>query len=131
MRAVNPSTPRAETDGSVFEVGSQIEARYHGKNKWYPGKLAKVNGDGTYDITYSDGDSERGVIAEYTRTANQSTLPDATNVPDERFTVGIQIEARYRGKKKWYAGAITKVNGDDTYDVRYSCMQSTATPSAV
>ena len=30
----------------------------------FPGEVAAVNGDGTYDIAYDDGDSEQGVQKE-------------------------------------------------------------------
>ena len=28
---------------------------------WYPGRIAAVRGDGTYDLRYDDGDREQGV----------------------------------------------------------------------
>ena len=50
-----------------FEVGTPIEARYGGKEKWYEGKIKKVNSDGTYDIEYDDGDVEHRVDAAFVR----------------------------------------------------------------
>ena len=32
---------------------------------------------------------------------------------------GDRVEARYRGKSKWYKGKVTRVNSDDTYDIEY------------
>ena len=50
-----------------FARGDKVEARYGGKSKWYGGKVARANANGTYDITYEDGDSERGVRASLIR----------------------------------------------------------------
>ena len=50
-----------------LSVGTKIEARYGGKQKWYKGAIAKVNGNGTYDIKYEDGDSERAVRTDFIR----------------------------------------------------------------
>ena len=36
----------------------KVEANYKGKGKFYKGKIARDNRDGTYDITYDDGDRE-------------------------------------------------------------------------
>jgi len=44
-----------------FNLGDRIEGRYAGKSRYYKGRIARVNADGTYDIAYDDGDSERGV----------------------------------------------------------------------
>ena len=35
-----------------------------------------------------------------------------------KYAVGAKVEARYRGKKKWYAGEVTKVDGD-VYSITY------------
>ena len=57
-----------------------------------------MNGDGTYNIKYADGDSERGVIAEYIRALNENPATDTA--PNEGgFAKDTEIEARYRGKK--------------------------------
>ena len=94
-----------------------MEANYRGKGKWYKGKITKMLPNGSYDIQYNDGDSEKSVKPEFVRLIAQ-TLPGPP--PGFAFTVGMQIEARYHGKKRWYAGAIAKVNGDGTYDIRYT-----------
>merc|ERR1712032_1470182 len=88
-----------------------------------------MNDDATYDVQYNDGDSECGVIAEYIRPV----------APAGGFAVGSHIEARYRGKKKWYEGTIAKVHSFATYDVQYNdgdsecgviaeCILAAATP---
>ena len=49
------------TTSDGFRRGDNIEARYKGKSKWYKGSISRVNANGTYDILYDDGDTERGV----------------------------------------------------------------------
>ena len=90
-----PPAPPREPDAGGFAVGSPIEARYRGKRKWYPGTIAKVNGDGTYDIQYVDGDSERGVTAQYVRAAGEPAPPAPPREPDAGgFAVGSPTEVR-------------------------------------
>jgi hypothetical protein len=48
--------------GELYE-GARVEANYQGFGKWYPGFIAKDYGDGTYQITYDDGDAEPRVEA--------------------------------------------------------------------
>ena len=38
-----------------------------GKGKWFKGKISRVNSDGSYNIKYADGDSERFVLAKNVR----------------------------------------------------------------
>ena len=44
-----------------FSVGLRVEARFGGKNTWYSGKVARDNGDGSYEVHYDDGDEETDV----------------------------------------------------------------------
>ena len=45
----------------------RIQARYRGKARYYPGRIARAHLNGTYDIDYDDGEKERGVPADYVR----------------------------------------------------------------
>ena len=44
-------------------VGDRVEARWDGGARWYPGRVAEVNDDGTLAIHYDDGYSEGRVAA--------------------------------------------------------------------
>ena len=44
--------------------GMRCEARHGGGIHCFGGVIAKVNGDGTYNVAYDDGDKEHGVPAE-------------------------------------------------------------------
>ena len=50
-----------------FEEGSKVEGNYRGRGKWYPGKISRDRGDGTYDIKYDDGESESRVEKDMIR----------------------------------------------------------------
>jgi hypothetical protein len=39
-------------------VGAKVEAKCKGSSKYYPGTIAKENSDGTYCITFDDGDKD-------------------------------------------------------------------------
>lgn len=56
-----------------FEKGESIEARYQGKAAYFPGKIAKVFTNGTYDIAYDDGDEESRVASHLIRARKTST----------------------------------------------------------
>jgi hypothetical protein len=49
---------KLEVAESKLEVGMKVEANYRGKGKYYKGKIAKENRDGTFDIDYDDGEYE-------------------------------------------------------------------------
>ena len=44
-----------------------VEGNYRGRGRWYPGKIYRVNRDGSYDIDYDDGEKESGVKKELIR----------------------------------------------------------------
>jgi hypothetical protein len=51
----------------TLEPDTAVEARFGGKDKYYPGKVGKYNGDGTYTILYADGDQESNVARDLIR----------------------------------------------------------------
>mmetsp|Transcript_2079 Transcript_2079/g.3772 ORF Transcript_2079/g.3772 Transcript_2079/m.3772 type:complete len:3081 (+) Transcript_2079:509-9751(+) len=60
------AAPKVDAKNSTdeFKLNDRVEGRYAGKSRYYKGRIARVNADGTFDITYDDGDSERGVKPE-------------------------------------------------------------------
>jgi hypothetical protein len=52
-------------------VGAPVQARYKCGDKWYTGKVEKVNADGTFDIRYDDGDGDEGLEREFVKTMAQ------------------------------------------------------------
>ena len=53
-------------EDSGFSAGDAIEARFGGENKWCPGTIDRVAGDGTYDIAYDDGGAGKNVCTDLT-----------------------------------------------------------------
>ena len=68
-------------------------------------------GDGTYNIAYDDGESEQAVAEALIRALEPEPEPEKEAVAG-KFATGDAVEARYRGKKKYYPGKISKDNGE-------------------
>ena len=50
-----------------MEKGEKVEANYGGEGEYYPGKISRVNANGSVDIAYDDGDAEKGVDSKLVR----------------------------------------------------------------
>ena len=111
----------SDTDARVGElvVGGRIEARYKGREKWYPGKISRVRLNGTFDIDYDDGEKELGVARDLIRVIG-STSQSKSPQKDSRstsFREGMKVRGRYRGRDKFFPGIISRDRGDGTYDI--------------
>ena len=113
----------SSSSSSGFSEGDKVEVLYKGKGtKWFSGKVSRVNRDGTYDIRYDDGDSESGALA-----TNIRKHPDAAVVSrPASLREGMKVEARFRGKDKYYPGVIRRENRDGTFDIDYNDVSSTS-----
>lgn len=112
------------SNGSSYNAGDKVEARFGGRSRWYKATVERENSDGTYYLVYADGDKERAVDKSLIRRlvgASSESKKDENSVSEEVMThrVGDEVEARYKGGRKWYPGKIRAVNLDGTYDVRY------------
>ena len=63
-RSPSPRGSRDRRDQGTLREGDAVEADYGGRGKYFSGKISMVRSDGTYDIRYDDGDSERRVKRE-------------------------------------------------------------------
>lgn len=104
-------------------VGYEIESRYKGRREWYPGVVRAVNRDGTYDVHYKDGDIEYDVIPSFVRVTSTTSLAsddtaDVKNVGVD-YVEGEKVEARFRGRSRWFKARVSKVNRDGTYYLVY------------
>ncbi|CAM9694653.1 unnamed protein product, partial [Pylaiella littoralis] len=122
-RMVEPALVRAVGDGQAERVGSdrleegmKVEARYKGRSRYYPGRIARVHRDGTCDIDYDDGEKERMVEPALVRAVGDG---QAERVGSDRLEEGMKVEARYKGRSRYYPGRIARVHRDGTCDIDY------------
>jgi len=127
--------------------GAKVEARYRGRSKYYPGRISRDRGDGTFDVDYDDGEKETRVLEEYIKSSGggggggddyregdriEAMYPHRVEVqstaPPRRASrgdhpplskIGENAPPRYRGRSKWYPGKIGRDRRDGTYDVDY------------
>ena len=97
--------------------GAKVEARYRGRSKFYPGRIARDRGDGTFDIDYDDGEKETRVLEEYIKGMDSDDEDDRRG--GGKLREGDKVEARYRGREKYYPGKISRDRGDGTFDIAY------------
>ena len=81
-----------------------------------------MNSDDTYDIKFEDGERKRGVRKDQVRSLGGGSDRDRDR--DSRSSTktrreGDKIKAKCTGWTKYYAGEITRVNSDGTYDIRF------------
>ena len=119
---------RSEVRGgrrSLPREGDKVEGNYRGRGKFYKGRVARVNLDGTFNIDYDDGEKERGVPEDNVRSVGEATNTDSRTGGRGSKEIGAlqkgdRVEARYRGRgTKFYKGKIKRVNSDDTFDIDY------------
>ena len=77
-----------------------------------------------------DGEKETRVLEEYIKQTDSSPRDDSRSPRGRRGSrlgEGDAIEARYRGRSKYYKGRIRRDRGDGTYDV--DCEHAASLPS--
>ena len=102
----------------------KVEARYRGRSRYFPGRIARENRDGTYDIDYDDGEKEQGVEKSMIKPLENSGRDDGRRSPRggsgaDELREGMKVEARFRGRRRYFPGRITRVHRDGTYDIDY------------
>jgi Lamin-B receptor of TUDOR domain/Stigma-specific protein, Stig1 len=50
-----------------WKVGDQIQGKWPGDNRWYNGRISKLNDDHTYNIKYDDGDVSQSFKSDRVR----------------------------------------------------------------
>merc|ERR1719454_2065240 len=99
----------------------KVRANYKGKGKYFGGKIKRDNRDGTYDISYDDGDREMGVREVDIRAEDSDDDRDRDRGRSRapRLEEGMKVTANYKGKGKYFGGKIKRDNRDGTYDISY------------
>jgi len=127
----------------MLEIGSPVRARFKGGQKWYDGAVKSANKDGTYDVRYADGDSERFVPARLVRFDPNGSMAQDQSQDDmmeesldesigsldslpvgvdltKKYHLGMRVEAQFGRKHKFYKGQIVAVLPNDRYDINYN-----------
>ncbi|CAM9561777.1 unnamed protein product, partial [Choristocarpus tenellus] len=129
---IGEKRPYSDNNKNHLEEGMQVEARYKGRSRYYPGIIARVHKDGTCDIDYDDGEKEYMVESELIKvTALHSTSQIRVGMDTNRkhgtysennsgqMEEGMKVEARYKGRSRYYPGQISRVHKDGTCDIDY------------
>jgi hypothetical protein len=144
-----PASKAEDPGPTGFRVEQAVEARQFAGKAWVPATVQSILRDGTYTLRYRDGTREEGVLPRYIRAAPEAERkapaaeaagddgekgsrrplePKATGREESKaseskmapgFAVGARVEARYKGRSKWFPGEITRVRNDGTYEVLY------------
>merc|ERR1719230_1618006 len=112
--------------GEEFTSGMKVEARYRGKSRYYPGRIAHVHRDGSCDIDYDDGEKEQRVEPSLIKSLEPAGGGRSSpgrggggRDDDDKLEAGTKVEARYRGKSRYYPGTISRAHLNGTYDIDY------------
>ena len=80
-----------------------------GKGKWYKGTISRAHSNGTYDVRYADGDSEKHVMRDMVRAdtsrrkaggASRRSRADgivSSSTKADELDRGSKVEANYKG----------------------------------
>ena len=87
----NSTQSETMTTMGAFREGDRIEARFRGREKYYPGQIRTDRGDGTYDVSYDDGTTEMRVREDLIRKGSGMVVVQGTFVesPAERPPPGV------------------------------------------
>jgi len=92
-------------------VGDAVEVNWLNAGRYYPGKITRVCGDGTYDFAYTDGTPETALpLARIRRPAQCAREGDTT----------VEVNGGFVGK-------VTRDCRDDVYEVVYTYMNEKTT----
>ena len=100
--------------GGKLRVGDKVEARYRGNSRYYPGRISRDRGDGSYDIDYDDGEpvsKENLVWEELIRSLGGEG-------GGGKLREGAKVEVQIHGESSWGPlFTIKRDNHDGTYDI--------------
>ena len=89
-----------------------------GRSKFYPGKISRDRRDGTYDISYDDGEHETRVKEEFIKSLDSDSEDDRRS-SSKKPREGDKCEAEFKNTGKFYPGTVKRVHGDGTCDILF------------
>ena len=111
------SSGGSDSKTGELEKGSVVTANFKGRGKWFPGKITRVNRDGTFDIKFDDGDSDFAVPRFRVRPVAKKGGSGGGS--SDRLEKDTEVTVNFKGRGRWFPGKITRVNRDDTFDVKF------------
>jgi Ca2+-binding EF-hand superfamily protein len=115
---------------NLFFDGDIVEGNYRGKNRWHLGKISKIRVDGTYDVTYNDGEVERSLSSEFLRFPSKDherlLSGKVSIIEGSKFQQGTKVACYWYSHtkfstakfcKKPKTAIVLRYNSDDTYTV--------------
>lgn len=105
-----------------FQVGEKVRGRFHKGAKWYDGEVSRVRVDGTYDLTYEDGDQEEHVGHEYIQRRHEKRPEVALkqNPLMSHLRTGLKVDVRDHVNDTLLPGEIQYVHTvEEACDVLY------------
>lgn len=122
----NPAARSARGRHALLDVDSRVWARWRGDRVSYPGIVRRINGDGSYNIEYDDGEMECGVAARYVfcnnipvdegEASEDVAELEAEEVEDDVY-VGATVELRPTRHPSSLTGVIVWIHNNNTYDI--------------
>jgi len=119
----------SRSSSSSIREGDKVEAKCTGWTKFYKGEVTRVNSDDTYDIKFEDGERKRGIRSDQVRSLGGSRGGGGSTKDSDKdrgssssissLREGDKVEAKCVGWTKFYKGEVTRVNSDDTYDIKF------------
>lgn len=113
-----------EKDIPTYNLGDIVECKYKQGFIYYRGTIKSINKDNSYDIIYEGGDIEYKVNEELIRIPEKRMNSIVRRFmenkdPEGYIKVGMVIEARFAGRDRWFKGEISRVAGNNSFDVIY------------
>ena len=112
------SPSRSSSSSSRHREGDEVEARVLGR--WKRGKIERVNRD-SYDVDV-DGRLRRDVPEDDVRKLpdrDRDRDRDSDGGGDDEFKEGMKVEARFKGRSRWFPATIKFIRRDGTMDLLY------------
>jgi hypothetical protein len=92
-----------------FAVGARVEGRWQEQSTWYPGTVAKDNGDNTYHVKFDDNTEDAKEPAWHMK-AEDAGVPRA---------VGDRVGVRNNSSLTTRIATVLAVNADKTYKLQF------------
>jgi Ca2+-binding EF-hand superfamily protein len=112
---------------SRLSEGDKVEGNFRGRGRWYPGRIRRDRGDGTYDVDYDDGEAESRIDKDMIRKivsdsmARSPRIRNSRSPPRRRNSPSPPVRSRSRSPRRARerdSCSPVRKDSDDDYDYR-------------